>query len=86
MNATPWYDNRLELVAFASLLNDLDAFVGDEATLDLLYLFEKPHKWNAEHAAWAAAGRPGSEHAFFERVRAGDLDVHELLCPDEVEG
>jgi hypothetical protein len=50
-----WTTNYGEIVAFGRVL----AEVGEFITLDdLLYYFEKPHKWSNDHESWVAAGRP----------------------------
>ncbi len=57
MDKIEWYEDRGELLAFvrandeAGLLEDVSA---------ALYMIEKPWKWNDEHAAWVAAGRPST--------------------------
>jgi hypothetical protein len=57
--APAWYTDYPEVLAFARVLVDSDYFSDDETSLgSLLYYFSKPYKWEGEHAAWVAAGRP----------------------------
>lgn len=50
-----WYEDRGELVRFGLAL-----YTGNvlETPKDAFYFMEKPWKWNDEHKAWCAAGRP----------------------------
>lgn len=70
MNTSNWYENRVELLTFARVLNLLGAFAeeaeGRIARRDRLqtaadaaiYYFEKPWKWDREYARWVELGRP----------------------------
>lgn len=49
-----WYEEHAELVAFLRAVAGPSEW--DVATL--LYALEKPWKWDGEHVAWTAAGKP----------------------------
>lgn len=51
--AAKWFENQDEVFAFAHRMVDAEAWDAKE----LLYYFEKPWKWDVEHAAWVAGGR-----------------------------
>jgi hypothetical protein len=50
-----------ELATFAKALHEAGGFQGETAADDagnVLYFFEKPHKWADEFAVWQTNGRP----------------------------
>ena len=61
-----WFHDQEQVLAFARVLHDSGAFdVGDVVdegapVRNVLYYFEKPWKWTAEHAHWCALGRPAA--------------------------
>jgi len=50
-----WFDDHDEVMAFARVMVEGDAF--PEQT-DLLYYFEKPWKWTKERDEWIEDGEP----------------------------
>ena len=54
----PWWTNAGEVNALARALVASDHFEGRSALDNLLYYYEKPYKWDAEHTRWVEAGRP----------------------------
>lgn len=55
---TTWYADHSTLVGFAHILTAADKF---PATTDVIDYFDKPWKWDPDHALWAAAGRPAPD-------------------------
>lgn len=50
-----WFTDYSELLTFASVLTEAGAFADPKG---LLYFFEKPWKWETEHANWVKLGKP----------------------------
>lgn len=54
-----WYDDPREVLYFAHVLADEGYFDSGtsvkESLQNLMYYFEKPWKWDAEHQAWTAS-------------------------------
>jgi hypothetical protein len=51
-----WIHDPDEVLAFGHVLVDTGEI---DTAKDVLYYFEKPHKWQPEYELWEKAGRPG---------------------------
>lgn len=51
-----WWQDHDEITGFASALVEGGRLI---SASDVLYFFEKPWKWTAEHDAWVGFDRPG---------------------------
>ena len=68
-----WILDNSEILEFASLLDDIGAFMD---TSSVIYFFEKPWKWNKERDNWIELGRPDSK-----KIIDDDL-VEKILDPN----
>jgi hypothetical protein len=53
-----WYDDVHKVAEFAEILNDAGEF---DNIQDVVDYFNKPRRWNGEHAAWLELDSPEEE-------------------------
>lgn len=51
----PWYHHHDEVLAFAGVLASGGQL---DTPRDVVYYFEKPHKWDNAHELWVGCNRP----------------------------